>query len=281
MKIRLVTDSTSDIPSELVEKYQIEVEPALLVIEGKSYVDGVDITRKAFYEKMPSFIKPATTAAPSAGSFIARYEKLFREGAENIISIHAASALSGIYNAAHLAAESFGKRIHVVDSGQLSLGLGFQVLEAAEAIARGAIWEEINTLIKSVQSRVKIIAVLDTLEYLHRSGRVSWTKARLGKFFNLKPLIGLANSKVENLGVVRTRGKANDWLKEMHHQMGAIERLAILHTNAEKRAREFLAEIPHDLLSPPPVLNVTTAIGAHLGPNGVGFAVCERANVVR
>jgi len=276
MKISLVTDSTSDIPSELVEKHKIEVVPALLVIDGKSYADGVDITRKDFYEKMPFFKTPATTASPSAGSFIERYEKLFSAGAEKIISIHAASTLSGIYTAARLAAKSFGERIHVVDSEQLGLGLGFQVLEAAEAIARGAIFEEINALIESVQSRVQIIAVLDTLEYLHRSGRVSWTKARLGKFFNLKPLIGLAHGKVENLGVVRTRGKAHNWLKEMHREMGAIERIAILHTNAEKRARAFLTEIPHDLLSPPPVLNVTTAIGAHLGPNGVGFAVLRK-----
>ena len=276
MKIRLVTDSTSDIPAELVEKHQIEVVPALLVIDGKSYADGEDISRVDFYEKMPFFKAPATTAAPSSGSFIERYEKLFNAGAEKIISIHAASALSGIHNAARLAAETFGKRIHLIDSEQLGLGLGFQVLEAAEAIANGAILDEITALIESVQKRVQIIAALDTLEYLHRSGRVSWTKARLGKFFNLKPLFGLAHGKVENLGVVRTRRQAITRLKEMHQEQGVLERIAILHTNAEKRAREFLAEIPHDPLSPPPVLNVTTAIGAHLGPNGVGFAVLRK-----
>jgi len=276
MKIGLVSDSTADIPANLLEEHKIEVVPAILVIDERSYIDGVDISREAFYARMPTFKKPATTAAPSAGEFMERYEKLLSAGAEKIFSIHAASQLSGAFNAARLAAESFGERVQLIDSGQLSLGIGFQVLEAAEAIAKGKVFEEINQLLQNIQKRIKLSAALDTLEYLRRSGRVSWAKARMATLLNLKPLIGLAYGKVENLGAVRTTGMANRRLMELLNEAGSIKKLAILHTNAEERARQFLADFSPSLQKEPMVVNVTPVIGAHLGPKGVGFTVLQK-----
>ena len=273
MKTGLVTDSTADIPDDLLSKYKIEVVPAILVIDGESFTDGVDITREEFYARIPFFKNPATTAAPSVGSFIESYEKIFSAGAEKIFSIHAASSLSGIFNSARLAAESFGERVHLVDSGQLSLGVGFQVLESAEAIEKGASVEKIAEMLSTIQERIKLIAALDSLEYLHRSGRVSWTKARVARLLNLKPMIGLAYGKVENLGAVRTERQANIRLMETLREVGSIKRLAILHTNAEERARKFLADFAPSLPTKPLVANVTPVIGAHLGPNGVGFTL--------
>ena len=273
MKIGLVTDSTADIPAELLEKYQIEVVPATIVLDGKSYTDGVDITREEFYERMPSLKTPATTAAPSAGNFMELYEKLFSAGAEKIFSVHAASQLSGIFSAAHLAAQSFGACVHLVDSGQLSLGIGFQVLEAAEAIAKGMPVEKIAAMLSSIRERVKLVAALDTLEYLRRSGRVSWTKARVASLLHLKPMIELAYGTVDNLGAVRTTKRANARLMEILREVKGIQRLAILHTNAEERARKFLADFAPVLPTKTLVVNVTPVIGAHLGPKGVGFTL--------
>lgn len=272
MKTGLVTDSTADLPTELVEKHHIEVIPSILVIDGESFADGKDITREAFYARMPSMKSPATTAAPSAGSFMERYEKLLTAGAENIFSIHPAASLSGIFNAARLAAESFGKRVHVIDSGQLSLGCGFQIIIAAEAIAQSAGADEINRLLENSQKQLKVFAILDTLEYLRRSGRVSWAKTRFGNLFKLKPMIELTYGRVENIGAVRTTRLANIRLLEILRAVGPIERLAILHTNAEARAHQFLKQYAPDLPTKPLIINVTTAIGAHLGPNGLGFA---------
>ena len=275
MKIGLVTDSSADIPAKLLEEHKIEVVPAILVIDGKSYIDGVDISREEFYTRLPAFKKPATTAAPSAGEFMERYEKLLNAGAEKIFSIHAASQLSGIFNAARLAAESFGERVQLIDSGQLSLGIGFQVLEAAEAIAKGNVFEEINQLLQNIQRKIRLSAALDTLEYLRRSGRVSWAKARMAALFSIKPLIGLAYGKVENFGAVRTTRMANLRLMELLHEAGNIRKLAILHTNAEERACQFLADFAPSLQEDPMVINVTPVIGAHLGPKGVGFTVLQ------
>lgn len=276
MKIALVTDSTADIPSDLLDQYQIDVVPITLFIEGESYVDGVTITREKFYDRMPTMTTPATTAAPSVGSFTECYEKVLSAGAEKVISIHAPAALSGIFNAARLAAENFGERIHVFDSGQLSLGCGFQVLEAADAIAQDLPVKSILQAMTDLQKRLKLFAVLDTLEYLYRSGRVSWAKARIGSLLDLKPIIEMTYSKVLNIGAVRTTRVANKRMHEMLKDVGAIEKLAVLHTNAEERARQFLADAAPDLSTPALIVNVTPAIGAHLGPNGLGFAAVKR-----
>jgi len=275
MKIGLVTDSTADIPTDLVEKHQIEVVPAIVVIGEESFADGEGMTREEFYTRLPDMPVPPTTAAPSAGNFMERYEKLLQAGVEKIFSIHAASNLSGIFNAARLAAESFGERVHVVDSGQLSLGVGFQVLSAAEAAANGESFNGILPLLENVQSRIKVIALLDSLKYLRRSGRVSWTKAVLAGFLNLKPMIDLAYGRVVNIGSVRTQRQGKQRLLDILHDLGALERLVVLHTNAEERARDLLTTLNPVLPYQPLIVNVTTVIGAHLGPNGLGFAAVQ------
>jgi DegV family protein with EDD domain len=275
MKIGLVTDSTSDLPANLVMQHNIEVVPAILIMGDKTYTDGEGISRQEFYRRLPDLPVPPTTASPSVGSFIERYERLFRGGIDRILSIHAPNALSGIFNAARLAAETFGEKVHVLDSGQVTLGLGFQVLMAAEAIARGAVLDDVLSLVASLRERVRVVALLDTLEYIRRSGRVSWVRARIGELLNLKLLIELRQGIVERLGQVRTRAQGIVHLTEILQSWGPLERLAVLHTNAEAAARQLLADIKPNLPIPPLVINVTTIIGTHVGPNGLGFAAVK------
>jgi DegV family protein with EDD domain len=275
MKIGLVTDSTSDLPADLVMQHNIEVVPAILIMGDKTYTDGEGISRQEFYRRLPDLPVPPTTASPSVGSFIERYERLFRGGIDRILSIHAPNALSGIFNAARLAAETFGEKVHVLDSGQVTLGLGFQVLMAAEAIARGAVLDDVLSLVASLRERVRVVALLDTLEYIRRSGRVSWVRARIGELLNLKLLIELRQGIVERLGQVRTRAQGIVHLTEILQSWGPLERLAVLHTNAEAAARQLLADIKPNLPIPPLVINVTTIIGTHVGPNGLGFAAVK------
>jgi DegV family protein with EDD domain len=272
MNIGLVTDSTADIPLEIQGQHGIVVVPALVNINGCSYEDGLEISREEFYTRLPDLKPPPTTSAPSVGAFQKRYEKLLKDGAEKILSIHAADNLSGIFNAARLAAHDFGNRVKVLDSGQLSLGIGFQVLAAANAIARGAEVDEVLSIAGSVRQRVRVLALLDTMEYIHRSGRVSWAKAMLGSLLHLQPLIELRYGIVHRLGQVRTRLQGVARLTEVLNSFGPLERLAILHTNAETAARQILEEVKSRVPVLPFVVNVTTAIGTHVGPNGLGFA---------
>ena len=272
MKIGFVTDSTSDIPTEIAARYGIEVVPAVINIGGKSYADGVEISREEFYTRLPTLKTPPTTSAPSVGNFQERYEKLLKNGADAILSIHPPNELSGIFNAARLAAQEFGKRVSVLDSGQLSLGLGFQTIMGAEAAARGAILNEVTTLIESVRGRVRVTALLETIEYVRRSGRVSWAVAMIGGLLQLQPLIELRFGLVHRLGQARTRLQGIERLVETLNSWGPLERLAVLHTNAEATARQLLEDLKSKVTVPPLLVNVTTAIGTHVGPNGLGFA---------
>ncbi|MGZ9220662.1 MAG: DegV family protein [Anaerolineales bacterium] len=284
MKLGLVTDSTSDIPNYLIEQYELEVVPSILIMDGKEYADGVAISREEFYRKLPSLhtSRQPTTAAPSIGDFSARYESLLTRGCDHILSIHAAGALTSILDIARQAANDFPDRVTCVDSTSLSLGLGFQVIAAAEAAAEAAEMglEAALVAMESTRKRLHVSAALDTMENLRRSGRVPGAVALLGSLLNIKPLIELTNGEVKAIGAVRTTKQANDRMSNFLLEGGPLERLAILHTGAEPRAKEFLNElmlkvsqsVPRDIL----MVNVTPVIGTHVGPNGLGFAAVRK-----
>ena len=278
MKLGIVTDSTCDIPQFLIEQHELEVIPCILVIDGKEYVDGRDITREEFYRQLPTLKTQSTTAAPSIGDFASRYDSLLSHGCDHVLSIHAAGALTSILNIARQAASEFGDRVTCEDSTSLSLGLGFQVLAAAEAAELGL--QSALEAIKSTRRRLQVFAALDTMEYLKRSGRVPAAVAMLGSLLSIKPLIELNNGDVKPAGAARTTSQANQRMFKFLLEGNALERLAIMHTGAESRAREFLNElmqkasqsVPRDIL----MVNVTTVIGTHVGPNGLGFAVIRK-----
>ncbi len=272
MKIAIVTDSTADIPPEITQQHNIEVVPAIIVMDGKSYEDGKGLSRQEFYEKMPTLEKLPTTATPSSGNFHKVYEKLFLNGAQAILSLHVASQLSGIYNTAKMAAQTFGERVHVVDSGSISMGLGYQVITAAEEAAKNLAPEKIIEKVSQVQKKIRVIAMLDTLENIRRSGRVSWATARIGSLLRIKLFVEVKNGAVLNLGQSRTRRKAVEHLQQLIHELGVVERLTILHSNAEADARQMLSELNLDLPKLPHVVNITPVIGTHVGANGLGVA---------
>jgi DegV family protein with EDD domain len=273
MKPGIVTDSTCDIPQALLEEHGIEVVPSILILDGREYPDGGGFARDEFYKLLPNLKTPPTTATPSIGDFAKCYEKLFHQGCDRILSIHAAGTLTTILNTARQAAQDFDDRVMVVDSLSLSLGLGFQVLAAAES--EGPL-EAALAAVESTRSRLQLFVALDTMEYLRRSGRVQGTIGLLGSLLNVKPLIELNDGEVKACGVVRTTGQANDRIAAFLRSAGKLERLAILHTGAEARARELLnramseisQSLPRDIL----MINATTVIGTHIGPNGMGFA---------
>ena len=267
--ISVVTDSTSDLPRELAARHGIRVVPTNLIVAGKSYEDGTGFTREDFYTRLPEISPPPTTAAPSSGTFGQVYTELFAQGTEQIVSIHAASQLTAIYSAARIAAESFENRVHVVDSSSLTLGLGFQALGAAEAIAQGASLPDILHIVENTRRRVRVIAMLDTLEYLRRSGRVSHLRAALGEVLRLRLFVEVRDGQVVPLERIRTRNKALARLGDLLQSLGPLERFAMLHTNAEADARKFIRKHYPDSF----LVNVTPVIGAHVGPNALGYAV--------
>ena len=278
MKIGIVTDSTSDLPSYLVEEHDIQVVPTILILDGREYADGIGITRAEFYTRLPSLRIPPTTAAPSIGDFTAPYERLLSQGCDHVLSIHAASRLTNVFNIASQAALEFPKRITCIDSGSLSMGLGFQVMAAVEGAEFGL--QPALEAVASTRKRTRVNAALDTMEYLKRSGRVPGLAAALGGLLSIKPMIELANGEVKPIGAIRTSKQADDRILNFLLESGELERLAILHTNAEARAKQVLdglmerarRSIPREIL----LINITAVIGTHLGPNGLGFAAVRK-----
>jgi DegV family protein with EDD domain len=278
MKLGIVTDSTSDLPKYLAEQHEIEVIPTILILDGQEYADGNGISRDDFYDQLPSLRTPPTTAAPSIGDFASRYDSLFARGCDHILSIHPPGKLTNIVNSAHQAAQDFPGKITVLDSGSLSLGLGFQAIAAAEAAEDGL--DAALDAIKSTREQLMVYAALDTMEYLRRSGRVPGAVAALGGLLSIKPLIELAEGEVKAIGAVRTTSQANQRILNLLLQGGELERLAVLHTGAESRAKDFLntlmqtasQSVPRDIL----LVNVTTVIGTHVGPHGLGFAAVRK-----
>lgn len=278
MKLGIVTDSTSDLPKYLIEQYELEVVPSILILDGKEYADGIGISREEFYTRLPSFQTQPTTAAPSIGDFSSRYESLLMRGHDHILSIHAPGKLTTIINSARQAAQDFPEKITVIDSLSMSLGLGFQVIAAAEAAEMGL--QAALDAAESTRQRLKVFAAFDTLEYAKRSGRLPGAFAALGGLLHIKPLIELISGEVKPVGVVRTPKQANEKIMNFLLEGGPLERLAIMHTGAESRAKEFLnavmqrasQSVPRDIL----IVNVTTVIGTHIGPNGLGFAAVRK-----
>ncbi len=272
MTTAIVTDSTSDIPREILDDFNIYQIAVDLTLDNKTYRDGFDLSRNDFYRKLPELKQVPTTAAPSSGRCQQLYSTIFDQGFTEIISLHASSLLSGIYNAARLAALEFSQSIQVIDSEQLSMGLGFQVIQAARCAKNGLPTDQILLEIKSILDRSRVFAMLDTFEYIQRSGRVSWAKARIGSILQIKPILELTGGEIINRGMARTRGKGIRQLAEVLQSLGIIENLAVLHTNAADDGQRFIDQYSPTEVTSPLLVNVTTIIGTHVGPNGLGFA---------
>jgi DegV family protein with EDD domain len=278
MKPGIVTDSTCDIPNYLIDQHELEVVPSILIMDGREYADGIGISREDFYKQMPTLQTYPTTAAPSIGDFSTRYESLLARGCDHVISIHAAGQLTTTVNSARQAAKDFPNKVTVIDSYSLSLGLGFQVLAAAEAAELGL--QAALHAIEATRRRLKVYAALDTMENLKRSGRVPAAVTFFGGILSIKPVVELIDGHLKPVGATRTTKQANERMLNLLLENGNLERLAIMHTGAEPRAKEFLnslmqqasQSVPRDIL----MVNVTTVIGTHVGPNGLGFAAVRK-----
>lgn len=278
MKLGIVTDSTSDLPNHLIEQHKLEVVPSILILEGKEYADGIGISREDFYQRLPSLQSNVTTAAPSIGDFASCYDSLLTRGCDHILSIHAAGTLTTIINSARQAARDFSNKITIVDSGSLSLGLGFQVLAAAESAELGL--QASLDAIEATRKRLSVFAALDTMENLKRSGRVPGVMAQLGGLLSIKPMVEIKDGSVKPIRVTRTTKQADERMLNLLLEMGEMERLAILHTNAPGRAKELLNSVmdrQHKFVSRDILfVNVTAVIGTHLGANGLGFGAVRK-----
>jgi DegV family protein with EDD domain len=273
MSIRIVTDSTCDLPEEIIKEYGITVVPLYINIGDDGYLDGVDITRQEFYEGLADYDPLPTTATPGVDAFRGVYDQLAEEGATQVLSIHISISLSATVDVARAAArETVSVPVTVLDSQQLSLGTGFLVMTAAKAAAEGLPIDEIIFMLEEQTSRTYVIAALDTLEFLKRSGRMNAVVARLGSMLQIKPLL-IMHAGEPTAERVRTRERAISRLIQFVSDLGPLEQLALVHTNAPQAAQDLYQQAIY--LFPehgePLSVDVTPVLGANIGPGVVGF----------
>lgn len=275
MSIRIVTDSTCDLPVSVVQEHGIRVVPLYIHIDAGSYLDGVELSREEFYKGLPTYQSPPTTAAPGIDTFGQVYEQLAAEGATGVVSIHISESLSNVVNVAQLAAQRMEAiPVKVIDSGQLTLGVGLMCMAAARVSQADGTMDEVVAAVQDLMPRTHTFAALSTVEFLRRSGRLTQFQSGLAALLKILPLLKMY-SGVAEMERVRTRERAIRRLLQLVHDLGPLEQLAIVHTNAPQEAaalhRRAQPLIPKGM--EPMYAQVTSVIGAHIGPGAVGF-VC-------
>jgi DegV family protein with EDD domain len=275
-KVALVTDSTAYIPKEYLEEYDIRVAHAVVIWEGEDMLDGVDIQPKEFYERLQISKEMPTSSQATTREFKEIFEELHSED-RDILCIVISSKFSGTWNSVKQAKEMLGGiRVEAIDSLTSSMGMGWPIIKAARAAARGASVEECKKIAEEALDNSGILLMVDTLKFLHRGGRIGGAQWFLGSALNLKPLLEVVNGTFEGLERVRTRGKALNRLVDL-----TVERiggrkpvyLAAVHTNAHDVAAQLL-EKASGILDPVEsmVADVSPAVGVHMGPGAVGLA---------
>jgi len=280
MTVRIVTDSTCDLPAEIIARYGISVVPLYINVGNQGFLDGIDMKRDEFYTRLPSFSAHPTTAIPSPQKFHAIYQALADTGASEILSIHIAAALSSTVDVARSAAqETTAIPVTVFDSQQLSLGTGFLVDKAAKMAEEGGSVAEIIAALNDQIQRSHVFAALDTLEFLKRSGRMNKYMAGVATWLQIKPIM-IMHKGTPSSERVRTRGRAMKRLVEMLAAVGKLEHAAIVHTHTRPERITELRTLAADLLPQRELLtaDITPVIGAHIGPGAVGFAVVAASN---
>jgi DegV family protein with EDD domain len=273
--IKIVVDSTADIPAALRTQYDITVVPILAQFGSETFRDDLDITRDEFYARLIASPEPPKTAAPSVGMFEEVFRRVSADGSQ-VLSISVAGALSGTYNAARQGAQLVeGARIACVDSQTATMPFGFLALHAAKAIRDGASLEEAVTLIEQLRTRTVLFVGLDTLRYLEKGGRIGPMRALLGTLLSVKPIMEVRNAAIVPIEQVRTSRRVPLRLVELGQSRGEYSDLAVLYTTTRDAAEQMADLCAAVGLMPRAqilIAQATGVLGVHTGPGALGLA---------
>lgn len=278
MTVRIVTDSTCDLPRAIVERLGITVVPLTVFFGEEALLDGVEIEGPAFYDRLRSAGVLPRTSQPSVELFQQAYEKVGADGSE-IVSIHLSSKLSGTLNAASVAREVVKDHVHVdlIDSYQVSLGLGLVVMEAATAAQAGKPLAEVVSAARRAMDRTTVHVVLDTLEYLQKGGRIGRARSFLGSILSIKPILHVEDGEVAPFERVRTHAKAVERIFQIAVSMPRSKTLFVAFGGEAEGAEALAARLrplmPHTGII---LACLGPTVGVYTGPGALGIAALER-----
>jgi len=277
-KIAIVTDSTSFLPTDLVKKHNITVTPQILIWDGQELRDGIDIQPSEFYTRLKTAKTMPSTSQVSPAMMQSTFQNLTDQGFE-ILGLFVSSKLSGTMQSAVQAKEAMGttgEKIMIVDSFATSMSLGLIVLAAARAADNGSSLSECVAAAEKARQNSGLFFAVDTLEFLHRGGRIGGAQRFIGSALNLKPILALKDGKVEGVERIRTKSKAHDRVLELiAEQVNGKSniRLATLHANASEEAKALLDRAAKQLNPIETIFaEVSPVVGTHTGPGTVGLA---------
>jgi len=277
MTVKIVTDSSADLPDELVKELGIAVIPLYVRFGDEVLRDRVDISEDEFYNRLEHDPVHPNTTQPGPQDFVDVYQKLV-QGADGIVSIHLTGKLSGTCNSALQARETMGKEcpVEVVDSETLSMALGLVVIAAAKAAKAGENMDKVVEAAKQTMPKIHLLALLDTLEYLKKGGRIGKAKALLGSILNVKPMLTLKGGEVVPAGQVRTRAKGMGRLFEFVQSAANIQDLVVVHSTTPDEA-QALAERLGSVFDKEKIImsRVGPVLGVHMGPGALIVAIRE------
>ena len=278
MAVRIVTDSTSDIPSDTAKRLGITVVALNVHVGTQTFKDNVTITPDDFYSMLASSPELPKTSQASPGDFKEVYDSL-GEDADGIVSIHISSKVSGTYNSAvqGAAQTSAACPVEAIDTAQVSMGLGVVVAAAAEAANRGAGQDEAVSVARDAMGRAQCFCLFETLEYLEKGGRIGKAQAMIGSVLKIKPMIIIREGEVQQLGKGRTFSKALGKLKQTARDFAPIESLAVMHSTTPEAAQDVADDLK-DMLpgdTEPYVTRVGPALGVYTGPGAIGIALLQ------
>lgn len=274
MKIKIVVDSTCDVPKELIEKHDIAVVPLSVQWMGETFRDGIDMSSDEFYEKLVTVADHPKTSQPPVGEFYEVYKKAIEDGYDKIISIHITAGFSGTCQSAEAAAEMVGiDKVTIIDSKTACMGAGWLAVKAIEAIEKGLSFDEIVDLIKNTIDKTRVVIYLDTLEYAVRGGRVSKLKGLVGSMLNVKPIIYFEDSQVKEFSKSRGKNKAIESFINAFEKLFNVDKtkpisIALAYGTDKAYAEEVLEKMKEKYnVKEGYVFQTGVAIAVHGGPN--------------
>ncbi|MGL5749705.1 MAG: DegV family protein, partial [Paraclostridium sp.] len=274
--IKLVCDSLSDIPKDLINKYDIEVIPLTVIFDGKEYVDGIDLTKDEFYKMLRSSDSMPKTSQCTYIQFKEVFERYLNEG-KDVLYIGGSSTASGTFQSAVMAKNDLEGNIYAFDTQSVSIGSGCFVLSAAEQISIGKSIEEVINHLESIKENIKVLFTVDTLEYLQKGGRISLAKATIGNMLNIKPILTIEDGLVKQFSQVRGKkqviSKIISSIKEICGDNLSTKRIIIGYGDNDSDLVYFAKQIEEELNAQSVcIINIGSVICAHSGPGILGIA---------
>jgi len=279
--MKLVTDSTCDLPGDLFEKHDVEVVPISILFGSDSYDEGIEIDHTTFYRKVDELQMIPKTSQPAVGRFVEVYRRLAAEGAQKILSIHCTSKLSGTYQSADMARQIVADEVNVkvFDSAAGSAGLGFMVVEAAQMALAGESVERIWQRLEELRQRMRLFFTVAELEYAQMSGRVGRLQGTLASILRIKPIVGLKDGVIDVVSQVRTRSKALDrMLSTLEDAAGrqAPINLAVIHAQASEEGQQLLERSKEMFNCRETFLvDLALSLAVQFGPGTLGIAAYQ------